>query len=445
MTSLHRIPTPCQWFAHLASALDPRSAPRLALLFLGALLARGRRTVTSWIRAAGLSDQFRPCYTTVAAAGKKAERIAAYLVLTVLKPLLGGVERLMLAIDDTPTPRYGPQVQGAGIHHNPTPGPAGSPHVYGHVFVVLGLLLKHKAWDTIALPLLSRLYVRKKDLPKIDPKHRPEFRTKLVLAVELLRWAKTWLGLLGKPLWVVADGAYAKKEFLKPAIALGMTVVSRLRCDAALWSLPPAIPEDQRGPGRPPIYGTKRIRLAKRAGQRRGWTTEAFTLYGARVTKRYKTFLATWKPVGGVIRVVLVDEPTGWRAYFCTDPSASVADILTAVADRFALEITFRDCKEVVGAGQQQVRFLWANIGAFHVCLWTFTMTEAWAWSRPAVELVDRSASPWDTPLRRPSHADKRRAWRRALLGEEIRAVLRPGVTEEEIQATAERLLSLVA
>ena len=109
-------------------------------------------------------------------------------------------------------------------------------------------MLNHKAWGTIALPLLSRLYVRKKDLPKIDPKHRPEFRTKLELAVELLRWAKTWLGLLGKPLWVVADGAYAKKEFLKPAIALGMTVVSRLRCDAALWSLPPVVPEDQRGP-----------------------------------------------------------------------------------------------------------------------------------------------------------------------------------------------------
>jgi hypothetical protein len=169
MTSLHRIPTPCQWFARLASALDRRSAPRLALLFLGALLARGRRTVTSWIRAAGLSDQFRPCYTAVAAAGKKAEMIAAHLVHTAVKPLLGGVERLTLAIDDTPTPRYGPHVQGAGIHHNPTPGPAGAAHVYGHVFVVLGLLLTHKAWGTIALPLLSRLYVRKKDLPKIDP------------------------------------------------------------------------------------------------------------------------------------------------------------------------------------------------------------------------------------------------------------------------------------
>lgn len=445
MTSSHPLPTPCQWFERLAGPLDCRSAPRLALLFLGAVLARGRRTVTSWIRAAKLSGQFRPCYTAVAAAGQRADRIAARLALAVIEPLVGGAQRLTLALDDTPTPRYGPQVQGAGIHHNPTPGPAGSPFVYGHVFVVLGLLLNHKAWGTIALPLLARLYVRKKDLPGIDPKHRPEFRTKLELAVELLRWAKTWLGLLGKPLWVVADGAYAKKDVLKPAKSLGMTVVSRLRCDAALWSLPPAVPVDQRGPGRPRVYGTERISLAKRSGQRRGWTTEAFTRYGGRAVKRYKTFLATWRPAGGVIRVVLVDEPTGWRAYFCTDASASVADILTTVADRFSLEITFRDCKEVVGAGQQQVRFVWANVGAFHVCLWTFTMTEAWAWTRPADELVDRSDSPWDSPLRRPSHADKRRAWRRALLGEEIRAVLRAGVTEEEIQAAAERLLSLAA
>jgi DDE superfamily endonuclease len=445
MTSSLLRPAPCQWFSRLSSALDPRSAPRLALLFLGAILARGRRTVTSWIRAAKLSDQFRPCYTAVAAAGKRADRIARRLLTEAVRPLVAEAGRLTLALDDTPTPRYGPHVEGAGVHHNPTPGPAGSPYVYGHVFVVLGLLAAHPAWGVIALPLLARLYVRQKDLPKIDPKHRPEFRTKLELGVELLRWAKLWLELLGKPLWVVADGAYAKKEFLKPAIALGMTVVSRLRCDASLWSLPPVISPDQKGPGRPRVYGTERISLAKRAGQRRGWTTEAFTLYGERVTKRYKTFLATWKPAGGVIRVVLVDEPAGWRAYFCTDPSATVADILTTVADRFSLEITFRDCKEIVGAGEQQVRFIWASVGAFHVCLWTFTMTEAWAWGRSADELVDRTASPWDTPLRRPSHADKRRAWRRALLGEEIRAVLRAGVTEEEIQATAQRLLSLAA
>lgn len=442
MTSSHPAPTPCQWFSWLAAALDRRSAPRLALLLLGAVLARGRRTVTSWIRAAKLSEHFRPCYIAVAAAGKRADRIARRLLTDLVVPLVATDGRLTLALDDTPTRRYGPCVQGAGIHHNPAPGPAGSPHVYGHVFVVLGLLAVHPSWGTVALPLLSRLYVRKVDLPAIDPKHRPEFRTKLELAVELLRWAWPWLNLLGKPIWVVADGAYAKADLLKPAEAMGMTVVSRLRKDAALYTVPGPHPEGRRG--RPRIYGERRIDLAKRAGQRRGWSTGVFDLYGEKKVKRYKTFTATWKPAGGEIRVVLVDEPTGWVAYFCTDPSASVADILETIANRFSLEITFRDCKQIVGAGQQQVRFIWANVGAFQVCLWTFTLTEAWAWGREADELVDRTDSPWDVSWRRPSHADKRRAWRRELLGREILEVLRPGVTEAEIQAAAERLLSLV-
>ena len=76
MSSSHLMPAPCQWSSRLASALDRRSAPRVALLLLGAVLARGRRAVTTWIRAASLSDQFRPCYTTVASAGKRADRIA---------------------------------------------------------------------------------------------------------------------------------------------------------------------------------------------------------------------------------------------------------------------------------------------------------------------------------------------------------------------------------
>ncbi len=356
---------------------------------------------------------------------------------------MAGSERLTLALDDTPTKRSGPHVPGAGVHHNPTPGPAGSPYVYGHVFVALGLLAAHPVWGPIALPLLARMYGREKDLPGIDPQHRPAFRTKLELAVELLRWANIWLGLLGKPLWVVADGANAKAAFLKPAMGLGMTVVSRLRKDAALRTVPEPRPRGRRG--RPRIYGEHRIELAKRAGQRRGWTVGVFALYGEATVKRYKTFLATWRPASGVIRVVLVDEPTGWVAFSCTDPSATVADILITIADRLALETAFRDRKEVVGAGQQQVRFVWANVGAFHVCLWALTMTEAWAWGREADELVDRSASPWDAPGRRPSQGDERRAWRLALLREEIRAVLRPGVTEAEIRAAAERLLNLAA
>jgi hypothetical protein len=390
-----------------------------------------------------LSTQFRPCYTTVSAAGRRADHVGARLVHAVLKPLLVRAQRVVLAVDDTPTPRYGPQVQGAGIHHNPTPGPAGSPFVYGHLWVVLGLLAPHPLWGVIALPLLARLYVRRKDRDGMDPKHRPEFRTKLELAVALMQWARVWLGLLSKPLWVVADGAYAKAPFLKPVLALGVVVVSRLRKDAALWGVPVAEPGTR---GRPRKYGPHRIALAKRAGQARGWTTGTFELYGKPVAKRYKTFEATWRPAGGAIRVVLVDEPKGWIAFFCTDPKASVADILGLVSDRFSLETAFRDVKEVVGAGQQQVRHVWASVGSFHLCLWTFTLTEVWAWDRDEDALVEhRRASPWDDKPRRPSHADKRRAWRRELLSQEITPLLQGATSGAEIHDLAERLLALAA
>ena len=221
-----------------------------------------------------------------------------------------------------------------------------------------------------------------------------------------------------------------------------MTVVSRLRKDAALWTVPGPKPKHRRGPQ--PTYGERRIDLAKRGGQRRGWATRTFNLYGKATVKRYKTFVATWRPAGGAIRVVLVDEPNGWVAFFCTDPAVSVADILEAIAARFSLETTFRDCKDIVGAGQQQVRRVKASVGAFHICLWTFTMTEAWAWERGQGELVGhRSASPWDDGARRPSHADKRRALRREMLAEQIYTVLRPGLTEVEMRDAADRLLNL--
>ena len=270
MTSSHIAGRLCHWFSALASALDARSAPRLACLLFGAILARGRRTVTSWIRGAGLGTEFRPCYTTVAAAGKRADGVAGRLVYEVVKPLL------------------------------------------------------------------ARLYVRKKDLGAIEAKHRPQFATKLELAVELVRWAKGWLDFVAAPVRVVADGAYAKAAFLKPLIGMGVVVVSRLRKDAALRGVPVARTGKR---GRPRQYGAQRIVLAKRAGQKRGWTTGTFELYGKAVEKRYKTFEATWRPAGGVIRVVLVDEPKGWVAFFCTEPSATVADILGLVADRFSLEI----------------------------------------------------------------------------------------------------------
>src|SRR5208283_435454 len=203
----------------------------------------------------------------------------------------------------------------------------------------------------------------------------------------------------------------------RAARAEGITYVGRLPRNAALCSLPPAVPEGERGRGRPRRYGTRRLSLAKRAGHAQGWQEVECWQYQERRTKRVKTFLATWRPAGGVIRVVLVKEDDGWIAYFCTDPNATVVDILESAAGRTALEQTFKDVK---GAGQQQLRYWRANVGAFHWCLWNYTAVEWWAWQKTFGELVDRSQAPWDETERRTSHAEKRKALQREMLRDEF-------------------------
>src|SRR5947199_9319156 len=110
-------------FSDLAHWLDKRTAARLPLLLAGVLFGRGCRTVTSWFRAAGITDEFRQGYVTVCSVGREADHMAI-TVVQLVRPLIKS-KRLMVGIDDTPTQRYGPCVEGAGIHHHPSPGPAG--------------------------------------------------------------------------------------------------------------------------------------------------------------------------------------------------------------------------------------------------------------------------------------------------------------------------------
>ena len=202
------------------------------------------------------------------------------------------------------------------------------------------------------MPLRAMLYVRQKTMAAIPKKRRwGRFATKLQLAARLVEWIVPPLKNAGKTVWVVIDGGYTKRPFLRRALKTGVTIVGRLRKDAALRDLPPKLKKGQRrGRGRPRKYGKNKLSLARPpsgrcpAGQKRGWQTAECILYGKTVTKTYKTFLATYPPVGRVIRVVLVQEDHGWFALFCTDPDASVvASIserkgLEAFADRATIE-----------------------------------------------------------------------------------------------------------
>jgi Transposase DDE domain len=285
-------------------------------------------------------------------------------------------------------------------------------------------------------------------VPKLPDSIDWEFRTKPQLAAEMITWAGPLTGGSAQPPWVVVEGSYANREFLKPAQEAGFVVVARLRRDAKLYDLPPTLkPGQKRGRGRPPTYGKNRLSLAKRAGQQRGWqSVEVVTTTGQVVTKRVKAFLATWHPAGGRVRVVIVKESDGsWRAFLCTDPEASVAEIVQAILDRWSIEQNFHDLKEVEGIEQVQVRRVWSNVGALNLNLWAHSLVELWGWSRPADQLSDRSDSPWDDAARRPSHADRRKALQREMLEGEFQRGWGRRPLPEKIRHLLDRVVKLVA
>ena len=227
-----------QWVDWLAAGLHGRNRWRLSLIIMGIVFARGRRTVTTWLRAVGISEDFANYYYFLQPLGRKT-KILAERLLTLLLIRIHAGDRVLFAIDDSPTKRYGPKVQGAGIHKNPTPGPADHKFLYGHIWVTISLVLHHPLWHTIGLPLLGLLYVRAKDIVKIPAKYRWKFKTKLQLAAkQVLKFAEL-AKVAGKTVWAVVDGAYAKRPFLKPLRAAGVVVVIRLRKDAHLNDLPP--------------------------------------------------------------------------------------------------------------------------------------------------------------------------------------------------------------
>lgn len=393
-----------------STVLHQRSAWRLGIIFTAMLFAKGRKTITSWLRAARINRCYKAYYYFIGSMGKKTETIATELLKIMIHRIYKNTNTVLMAIDDSPTPRYGPKVIGAAIHRNPTPSPDGRKFVYGHVWVTLSAIARHRDFGTIGLPLLAKMYVKAKDVKSI----KLAFKSKTEQAVELAKWAYNCCESFGKRLWIVTDGGFTRASFLKPAIKAGIVAVTRLRKDAVLYG--EVKQPEKRKRGRPRKYG-KRIKLANIVKKSDGWFKTKAILYGREETKEVKVFKALYKPAGCMVKVLIVKESKDcFRAFMCTDLTASAVEIIEAVADRYAIEQNFSDIKEIEGAGQQQVRTLGSNIGTFHLNLWLHSMVELWAWDKSAKVLCDRSDSPWDDFFRRPSHADKCAALRREVL-----------------------------
>ena len=423
----------------LSCVLHQRSAWRMNIIFTAMLFAKGRKTITSWLRAACISRRYKAYYYFIGSLAQKTETIATELFRIMINIIYKNTNTILAAIDDSPTSRYGPKVAGAGIHRNPVPTPDGKKFIYGHVWVTLSAIARHKNFGTIGLPLLARMYVKAKDVKAIGL----AFKSKTEQAVELSKWAYNCGKNLGKQLWIVTDGGYTRASFLKPVIKSGAVVVTRLRKDAVLYAEPTQPRKHKRG--RPRKYG-KRIKLVNHATNPDGWFKIKAVLYGRQETKEVKLFKALYKPAGCMVQVLIVRESTDClRAFMCTDLTACAIDILEAVADRYAIEQNFCDLKEIEGVGQQQVRTFGSNIGAFHLNLWFHSMLELWAWNKSAKVLCDRSDSPWDDANRRPSHADKCAALRREVLKQTFFASSYKNHEVNKIHKQFYKLLKLVA
>ncbi len=399
------------------------------MVVVGILLAAGRRTAARGWRAAGSGDRLRSYSSLLGSVGRQVMELAAVL-RRIVRLRIPATDRLVFAIDDTPTKREGPKVQDAGLPHHPTPGPAGSKFLAGQSGVVLSRLVRHTTFGGSGVPLRGHLSIPKKEVPTLPAQAGITFGTKSAWAADGVGWLRSQLPAETSPPWVVVEGGSAQREFLKPAQRAGFVGVARLRKEAALDDLPPVIPPGQKRPGgRPPISGKNRLRLAQRAGQTRGWETIAVRTTTAQVVrKQLKTLLATWRPAGEVVRVVISrEEDGGGRASLGTDPQAGGEAIVPVALDRWGIEPNFHDLQEVEGIEPGQLPRVWSHGGALKLNLWVPTLVEIWGWHRSAGPLSDRSDRPWEDAERRPWPADRRRAVQRAMGEEAFQRISIPG------------------
>ena len=261
---------------------------------------------------------------------------------------------IRVALDDTLASKKGPHVFGIGSHIDAVRSTRRQRiFCFGHCWVVLAILLpvpfSRRAW---ALPLLFRLYRNKKECAG----KKETYRKKTELAREMIDLFAGWIG--PRRLEVAADSAYCNDTVTR-GLANSIVLVGSMRPDAVLTALPP---KRRKGSGRPPVRGRtlpKPQALAR--DERHPWQTCQANLYGRKRKVSYKTFCAQWYRACGtrLLRIVVVQVDQGTidlRVFFSMDSTMSVTQILETYAERWAIEVCFRDLKQLLGFADSSAR-----------------------------------------------------------------------------------------
>ena len=258
--------------------------------------------------------------------------------------------------DDTKVHRNSPDVWGTCTFHNYSaryPNRAGT--VRAHNWVVTGALVPNEGQPAYFLPVAGQLYFRESQLPEPQKGQPITFRTKCELLVE--QFQQHAKACEGKNLSVF-DGAFAVASVVQPLVKPDdpqhqrIDIVTRLRCDARLYALPPT--EKPKGkPGPLPKWGELLPAPAQGVRWPGDWQTGDAFLYGQVREVKYKEVLCLWRVLGhDVVVKVVFAMVEGYRKPFTLVSSAtdlSGLQIVELFCARFRQEDGFRDLKQRLG------------------------------------------------------------------------------------------------
>jgi hypothetical protein len=337
------------------------------LLVSGAILAPGKRTVSSVLQIWGLSQQksFHKYHRVLSQAHWSALegwRILLGQLLSCFLPL-GPV---VVGIDETIERRWGARIKKRGIYRDGVRS-SGTHFVKssGLRWISLMLLLPvswaNRVW---ALPFLTVLAPSERYAKEAGKQHKKITDWARLMLFQLKRW------LPNREIIAVADtgppgGSYAVLEFLA-SVGKELTCITRLRLDAALYEPAPA-----RVPGRPGRNRKKGKRLPtlQQVLENPDTKWQKVTLsqwYGYREKVMEVTSETAWwyhsgKPVVP-LRWLLLRDPEGKlapMALLSTNEHLSAQDIVTYfVRSRarpgWSVEVTFEEVRAHLGVETQR-------------------------------------------------------------------------------------------
>jgi hypothetical protein len=329
----------------------------MQVLLVGAILAPGKRTVTAALRVCGLSNDahfqnYHRVLNRAVWSSLAASRILLGLLVAAFAP--SGV--LVMGLDDTIERRRGGQIKAKGIYRDPVRSS------HSHFVKASGLrwlslmLLVEIPWAgrIWALPFLTALCPSERY-------HKQRGRTHQKLterARQMLLLVKRWLPK--REVVVVADSSFAALELLA-AVRGEVTVVTRLRMDAALYEPAPERKPGQTGRPRkkgarlPPLkHVLAQAQTTWQSVEVKGWYGEAERV--VEIASGTCVWYHTGMPVVP-IRWVLVRDPQEQfdsQAFLCTNIESEPAQILEWFVQRWTVEVTFEEARAHLGIETQR-------------------------------------------------------------------------------------------